>query len=92
LVVFGFRTHETVPLVNIGVFGSSFVTFLMNMKTKHPDRDTFGLDYELTGTFIPMLIFGTSLGVILNKILPFSIITIILFLLLLFSSYKSFLR
>ena len=90
IVILGFSTHETIPLSKLTVFASSFVTFFMTTNIKHPQRDTFALDYNIAGMIIPMTLFGTSFGVILNKMLPFSVILIALTLVLLLSTYKSF--
>lgn len=90
IVILGFNTHETIPLSKFTVFSSSLVTFFMSMNIKHPERNTFALDYNIAGMIIPMTLFGTSFGVILNKMLPFTIILISLSFVLIFSTYKSF--
>ena len=90
ITIMGFETHEAVPLSKLTVFASSLVTFFMTLNAKHPYRNTFALDYNISGMIIPMVLFGTSLGVVFHKMLPFSIILISLTLVLLLSTFKSF--
>ena len=48
------------------------------------------IDYNIIGITVPMILFGTTLGVVIHKILPFSIILISLIIVLLYSTFKTF--
>ena len=76
IVIFGFTTHEAIPLSTFTVFSVCLFTFFFTLNVKHPYRDTIALDYNIAGMIIPSILLGSTFGVILNKILPFSIILI----------------
>ena len=61
----------------------------MNLKLKHPNRNSKALDYNLIILICPNLLFGTILGVTLNKILPNLIIIFLLTILLFYNTYKT---
>lgn len=85
-----FATHEAIPISKLMIFTGAFTAFLMGLKNKHPYRNIPALDYNIGGLLIPMLLFGTMVGVTLNKIMPQSIILISLTLVLIVNTYKTF--
>jgi len=90
MTVLGFSTHEAIALAKLTVFTTCLVSFISTLNVKHPKRDAFALDYNFAGIIIPNILFGTTIGITLNKIFPFSIILIGLFLVLILSTFKSF--
>ena len=88
--IFGFDTHEAIPLSKVTVFATCLVSFFTSLNVKNPKKDAFALDYNIAGIILPNILFGTTIGITLNKILPFLIILIGLILVLLFSTYRSF--
>ena len=91
IAVFDFKIHEAIPLSKVTVFATCLVSFISNLNVKHPKRDAFALDYDVAGIILPCILYGSTIGITLNKILPFSIILIGLILVLLLSTFKSFL-
>jgi len=90
IYVFGFDTHEAIPLSKLTVFATCLVSFFTTLNVKNPKRDAFALDYNVAGIILPNILFGTSIGITLNKMLPSLIILIGLIFVLLISTYKSF--
>ena len=60
------------------ILTGSFTAFLMGMNNKHPYRDAVPIEYNMVIIILPFVIFGTMVGVLMNKILPTTIILIIL--------------
>lgn len=84
-----FYTHEAVPLSKIVIFTGSLSSFILNTKLHHPDRKSKALDYNLIIVIVPNLLFGTILGVTLNRILPNVVIIFCLTIVLLYNTYKT---
>lgn len=85
-----FSTHEAIPISKLMIFTGALTAFLMGLKNKHPHRNVIALDYNIAGVLIPMILFGTMVGVSLNKVMPPSIILISLTIVLIFNTYKTF--
>ena len=88
-MILNFYTHEAIPLSKIVIFTGSLSSFFLNLKLKHPNRNSKALDYNLIILICPNLLFGTILGVTLNKILPNLIIIFLLTILLFYNTYKT---
>ena len=74
ILILNFGTHEAIPISKLMIFTGALTAFIMGLKNKHPYRDATALDYNIAGILIPMILFGTIVGVTLNKILPFQYI------------------
>ncbi len=85
-----FSTHEAIPISKLMIFTGALTAFLMGLKNKHPYRNAQALDYNIAGVLIPMVLFGTMIGVSLNKVMPQSIILISLTLVLVVNTVKTF--
>jgi uncharacterized membrane protein YfcA len=70
------------------IFSGAVIAFILNLKLKHPSRGTVAIDYNIAILVVPMLLFGTVLGVTLNKISPSFIIIILLTFVLIINSYR----
>jgi uncharacterized membrane protein YfcA len=90
ILILKFETHEAIPISKLMIFTGALTAFFMGLKNKHPYRDSIALDYNIAGVLIPMILFGTIVGVTLNKIMPFSIILICLSFVLVVNTYKTF--
>ena len=84
-----FYTHEAIPLSKIVIFTGSLSSFILNTRLKHPLRKAKALDYNLVIVIVPNLIFGTMLGVTLNRILPNVLIIFFLTIVLFYNTYKT---
>lgn len=90
ILILKFETHEAIPISKLMIFTGALTAFLMGLSNKHPYRNAIALDYNIAGVLIPMILFGTIVGVTLNKIMPFSIILICLSIVLIVNTYKTF--
>lgn len=89
ILILHFYTHEAIPISKIVIFTGSLASFALNIKLKHPIRNAVALDYNLIILIVPNLLFGTMLGVTMNKMLPSIVIIICLTIVLIFNTYKT---
>lgn len=90
ILLLKFNTHEAIPISKLMIFTGSITAFLMGMRNKHPYRNGIPLDLNIAGVLIPMMLFGTMVGVSLNKVLPPLVILISLTVVLIINTYKTF--
>jgi len=88
--ILNFSLSEATPITNFMIFISSVTTFFIGLKMKINNPETKFVDYKFILVICPILLMSTKIGVILNKILPSLILNIILTLLLLITSYKTY--
>ncbi len=92
ILVLEFYTHEAIPISKLMIFVGAVTAFILNLKLKHPSRHSISIDFNIAILIVPMLLFGTVVGVTLNKITPSFIILILLTFVLLFNSFKTIKR
>ncbi|KAL0232218.1 hypothetical protein PCE1_002560 [Barthelona sp. PCE] len=72
---------------------SMFSVFLTNIKLKHPeDRLQPCINWGLTLFALPVMLIGSTFGVILNQISPSWFINLVLILFLVWGTYKTFFK
>ncbi|KAB2612853.1 hypothetical protein D8674_035169 [Pyrus ussuriensis x Pyrus communis] len=74
------------------ITGTATSTVLYNLRRRHPTLELPIIDYDLALLFQPVLVLGISIGVSLNVVLSDWMITILLFVVLLAVSTKSFFK
>lgn len=89
LLMFKFYTHEAIPISKLTIFTGAFTSFLLGFKQKHPNRKAITIDYNIPYLIVPMLLFGTMVGISLNKVMPPWIILVSLTLVLVLNTYKT---
>ncbi len=89
ILIFKFSTHEAIPVSKLMIFTGALTAFTMGLKNKHPYRNGIPLDLNVAGVLVPMLLFGTMVGVSLNKVMPPSVILISLTLVLILNTFKT---
>jgi len=62
----------------------------MNYKKKHPNKDAKVIDYSIIMVMFPMVLLGSLIGVLINTILPDTILLAGLTVILVFLTVKSF--
>jgi uncharacterized membrane protein YfcA len=62
----------------------------MGIKSKHPFRNISAVDYNIAIILIPLVLFGTMIGVTLNKNFPPLVILLLLTVILILNTYKTF--
>lgn len=84
-----FITHEAIPISKLMIFTGALTSFIMGLKNKHPHRDVTATDFNIAMVLIPLILFGTMIGVTLNKITPPVIILFALTFVLVINTYKT---
>ena len=89
ILILNFSSHEAIPLSKLMIFCGSITFFIVNLRTKHPYRDGSNIDFNIASAIIPMVLFGTLIGVTLNQIMPNWIILLLLTVVLVINSILS---
>ena len=90
IIVGGFTTHQTIPIVQLVAFSGVIMAVLYRFNLRHPIRDRPRIDFNLSMHICMPLLLGTCYGVIVNAIMPDWIILILLTLTLGFGAYGTF--
>lgn len=73
-----FRQAEAVALATFLIFVGALVRFIKNFKHKHPTKpNRVTVDYNIILVLIPMSLFGTTIGVLINSTFPDPVIMIL---------------
>lgn len=88
-LVFGFSAKHAIPLSNITVLGGAVANTVLNTPKRHPLADRPLVDWDLILVMEPLTIAGALIGAFLNKLLPESVLTVMLVILLSFTAYTS---
>ncbi|CAG9332101.1 unnamed protein product [Blepharisma stoltei] len=89
LVLFNFDTTYSVPLSTVIVFGGSLATIIIQIPSRHPAKNRPLIDYNIALFVISPMLFGATVGVILNKVFPSWLILALLMCVLIFMLYNS---
>ncbi len=89
ILILKFATHEAIPISKLMILTGALTAFMMGLKNKHPYRNGIPLDLNVAGVLCPMLLFGTMVGVSLNKVMPPSVILISLTAVLIINTFKT---
>jgi uncharacterized membrane protein YfcA len=90
ILILNFYAHEAIPISKMMIFTGALTAFIFNFRQPHPFRNAVTIDYNLAMFLVPLLLFGTMVGVILNKILPAWIILLLLTLVLVINCILTF--
>ena len=91
LIVLKFYTYEAIPISKLMIFSGSLTSFFMGFKVKNPLRKgTVAIDYNIPALLCPFLLFGTMVGVTINKIVPPIVVLISLSTVLIINTIKTF--
>ncbi|KAD3337568.1 hypothetical protein E3N88_33088 [Mikania micrantha] len=91
-LVVGFETKSAAALSKCMIMGASASSFWYNLRVQHPCRKVPILDYDLALLFQPMLMLGITLGVALSVVFPYWLLTVLIIILFLGTSSRSFSR
>lgn len=89
ILILKFDTHEAIPISKLMILSGAITAFILNFKLKHPSRNTISIDYNIAILIVPMLLFGTVVGVTLNKIFSDFMIILMLTLVLLINTFTT---
>ncbi|KAF7804362.1 sulfite exporter TauE/SafE family protein 4 [Senna tora] len=89
-LVVGFDTKSAAALSKCMIMGASASSVCYNVRVAHPMKAVAILDYHLALLFQPMLMLGVSLGVSLSVVFPYWLITLLVVILFISTSSRSF--
>ena len=79
ILIVGLSPKEAVPISQAMIFGGSIVNLFMNYRSRHPTVPTRPLiDYDAVLILEPLMLLGTTVGVVLNTVSPTWLIVVIL--------------
>jgi uncharacterized membrane protein YfcA len=70
MMFFNFGTKEAIPLSGFSIFACSLLRFIMNINSKHPEKDAVAIDYNLAIVMLPTVLMGSLIGVFINVMFP----------------------
>ncbi|CAL0316928.1 unnamed protein product [Lupinus luteus] len=91
-LVVGFDTKAAAALSKCMIMGASASSVWYNLRVPHPTKEVPILDYDLALLFQPMLMLGITVGVALSVVFPYWLITILIIILFIGSSSRSFFK
>ncbi|KAI3865569.1 hypothetical protein MKW92_046737 [Papaver armeniacum] len=91
-LIVGFDTKSAAALSKCMIMGASCSSVWYNLRVPHPTKDVPIIDYDLALVFQPMLMLGITLGVALSVVFPYWLITILIIILFLGTSSRSFFK
>nr|KJB15102.1 hypothetical protein B456_002G160300 [Gossypium raimondii] len=74
------------------IMGASASSVWYNLRVPHPTKEVPIIDYDLALLFQPMLMLGITVGVALSVVFPYWLITVLIIILFLGTSSRSFYR
>ncbi|KAK1403346.1 Transmembrane protein TauE-like [Heracleum sosnowskyi] len=91
-LIVGFDTKSAAALSKCMIMGASAASVWYNLNVQHPCREVPIIDYDLALLFQPMLMLGITFGVSLSVVFPYWVITILIVVLFLGTSSRSFFK
>ncbi|KAK1257277.1 hypothetical protein QJS04_geneDACA018554 [Acorus gramineus] len=91
-LIVGFDAKSAAALSKCMIMGASASSVWYNLRVAHPTKDVSILDYDLALLFQPMLMLGITIGVSLSVVFPYWLITILIIILFIGTSSRSFFK
>lgn len=88
-ICWGFSTKEAIAISGATIFWGSIVRFAYSSGKKHPEKKATQIDYGIVLVMLPLVIIGTTTGVLINLSFPPIVLSILLALLLFYLSIGS---
>lgn len=88
-ILFEFTQKDSAPLSQCCIMMAGITRFVINYRKKHPYKDAVAIEYRAAMILMPAIFLGSSLGVMLHKILPNIIQEFMLLCVLLFCVFES---
>ncbi|KAM7255224.1 hypothetical protein ACFE04_020465 [Oxalis oulophora] len=89
-LIVGFDTKSAAALSKCMIMGASASSVWYNLRVTHPTKEVPIIDYDLALLFQPMLMLGITVGVTLSVVFPYWLITVLIIILFLGTSSRSF--
>jgi len=89
MALFSFTTKQAIAISGFTILTGSVTRFLLQLNEKHPEKNATVIDYGIVIVMMPMVLVGSFVGVLVNVMLPGVVLSLILFILLVFLAWKS---
>ncbi|CAN1759259.1 Sulfite exporter TauE/SafE family protein 4 [Linum perenne] len=89
-LIVGFDTKSAAAISKCMIMGASASSVWYNLQVPHPTKEVPILDYDLALLFQPMLMLGINIGVSLSVVFPYWLITVLIIILFIGTSSRSF--
>ncbi|XVE76061.1 hypothetical protein DITRI_Ditri12bG0142500 [Diplodiscus trichospermus] len=89
-LIVGFDTKSAAAISKCMIMGASASSVWYNLRVPHPTKEVPIIDYDLALLFQPMLMLGITVGVALSVVFPYWLITVLIIILFLGTSSRSF--
>ncbi|KAG3207430.1 hypothetical protein PC128_g89 [Phytophthora cactorum] len=77
VLIMGFDIKRATPISNVAILGGAVANAWFNMRKRHPNVDRPLIDPELALGMIPVVIGGTVLGALINKLIPSYVLSLL---------------
>ncbi|KAG7393888.1 hypothetical protein PHYPSEUDO_000065 [Phytophthora pseudosyringae] len=77
VLIMGFDIKRATPISNVAILGGAVANAWFNMRKRHPTVDRPLIDPELAFGMIPVVIGGTVLGALINKLIPSYVLSLL---------------
>ncbi|KAK3226683.1 hypothetical protein Dsin_006545 [Dipteronia sinensis] len=91
-LIVGFDTKSAAAISKCMIMGASTSSVWYNLRVPHPTKEVPILDYDLALLFQPMLLLGITVGVSLSVVFPYWLITVLIIILFIGTSSRSFFK
>ncbi|POO01855.1 Transmembrane protein TauE-like [Trema orientale] len=91
-LIVGFDTKSAAAISKCMIMGASASSVWYNLRVPHPTKEVPIIDYDLALLFQPVLMLGITVGVALSVIFPYWLITVLIIILFLGTSSRSFFK
>jgi uncharacterized membrane protein YfcA len=86
-----FASSDAIPLSRVAILSGATINFIMNIGDREKDDpNKLLLDFALAATFMPLLLAGTQVGVMITRVLPTSIVGLLLVYYLISAAWKMY--
>ncbi|KAK1944999.1 Sulfite exporter TauE/SafE family protein 3 [Phytophthora citrophthora] len=92
VLIMSFDIKRATPISNVAILGGAVANTWFNMNKRHPMTDRPLIDPELALCMIPVVIGGTVLGAVINKLVPSYIVSLLFVVVLGISDVRMTLR
>ncbi|XVE96535.1 hypothetical protein REPUB_Repub02eG0230900 [Reevesia pubescens] len=89
-LIVGFDTKSAAAISKCMIMGASASSVWYNLRVPHPTKEVPIIDYDLALLFQPMLMLGITIGVSLSVVFPYWLITVLIIILFIGTSSRSF--
>eukprot|EP00291_Cryptomonas_curvata_P001618 CAMPEP_0172181856 /NCGR_PEP_ID=MMETSP1050-20130122/18062_1 /TAXON_ID=233186 /ORGANISM="Cryptomonas curvata, Strain CCAP979/52" /LENGTH=201 /DNA_ID=CAMNT_0012855209 /DNA_START=443 /DNA_END=1045 /DNA_ORIENTATION=+ len=92
LAIGGFSPHYSSALSTATIFGGAVSNNYFNIQKRHPQRNRPLIDYDACTILVPVLLLGTIIGVFFNAVAPGWLISSLLVIALIYTTWRTTLK